>query len=205
MAAFKLILPLAIAMLALLFGPSSVSGGFTFQLQKVHVYMFNIIEPNGKQPGLHMHCKSIEDDLHELVLPYGSQHEIKFKVNIFGTTYFRCNFWYLGSDGANNTIEDFMLYDFKQHQSKCDHNDCWWHARETGLYLWENKDTKYDPTFEIGWNKGKPDPRKKWKPPIPGYSWKPGKPVEGGGGQAPPAPRGRTRIRVPRGRGRRGG
>lgn len=166
---------LCLAMLILLFRPTSgldfftkPPGSFTFELQKVHVYLLNIINIwQEYHPDLHIHCKSHDDDLRQQMIQYGTQYEIKFKVNLFGTTYFKCDLWWIDIEGANNTIQNFNLYDYEVHWDKCDHNDCWWTARETGLYFTEHASTNHGLKLFAKWKRGKPDQKRRFWPPKP--------------------------------------
>ncbi|KAL1207967.1 putative S-protein [Cardamine amara subsp. amara] len=77
--------------------PSPGSGGDGFlPLAKKHVVIRNALA--NKQP-LNVHCKSSEDDLGMVEIPWGLTWDFRFKVNWKKTTKFGCLFtWYGGGD-----------------------------------------------------------------------------------------------------------
>ncbi|KAL1158430.1 hypothetical protein V6Z11_A08G223800 [Gossypium hirsutum] len=78
-----------------------------------HIHAVNDLSNNKI---LLVHCKSKDDDLgiHNLIV--GTEFNWKFRPRIFGGTLFV--FW-----------EDPSLY------AKCDYGDCYWIARDDGIYL----------------------------------------------------------------------
>ncbi|KAL5720190.1 hypothetical protein ACHQM5_012877 [Ranunculus cassubicifolius] len=152
MAVLKLV-PLLVV-LSLWLGCSSVAaGGNTWPLQRVHVYLNNLLyirEAPNYHPVLHTRCHSEDNNLEDHAITYFNQQEINFKVNLYGTTYFKCDIGWTDHQGNLKTVSNYNIYDFKRDNMKCKRNDCFWNAREDGLYFLE-VDSKVNPKLMIGW------------------------------------------------------
>ncbi|CAH8352985.1 unnamed protein product [Eruca vesicaria subsp. sativa] len=84
--------------------PSPGSGGDGYlPLSKKHVIIHNVV--NNKQT-LNVHCKSSEDDLGLIHLPWNQTWGFRFRVNIWDTTKFVCNFTWYGGGSHNFDIFD---------------------------------------------------------------------------------------------------
>ncbi|CAF2058820.1 unnamed protein product, partial [Brassica oleracea var. botrytis] len=74
-------------------GPGSGGDGF-IPLAKKHVVIRNVVQ---NRQTLNVHCKSSDDDLGLIHIPFGNSWGFRFRVNIWETTRFRCHFtWYFG-------------------------------------------------------------------------------------------------------------
>ncbi|KAL5720467.1 hypothetical protein ACHQM5_013135 [Ranunculus cassubicifolius] len=127
----------------------------------------------------------MNNDLHDVAITYFNQQEINFKANIFGTTFFNCEIWWNDHQGNKKMVSDFNLYDYKRDNYMCKHNDCFWNAREDGLYFLD-VDDKVNPKLIITWNTVVPDKNKgkHYQPPLFSVpSGKPKVPSPGGGGK----------------------
>ncbi|KAF3521348.1 hypothetical protein F2Q69_00049127, partial [Brassica cretica] len=63
-------------------------------LAKKHVVIRNVVQ---NRQTLNVHCKSSDDDLGLIHIPFGNSWGFRFRVNIWETTKFRCHFtWYFG-------------------------------------------------------------------------------------------------------------
>ncbi|KAF5198346.1 hypothetical protein FRX31_012067 [Thalictrum thalictroides] len=95
-------------------------------------------------------------------IPYLGHDFIHFKVNIWATTYFLCDLWYVDQQHTNHTLLDIFLYSYKLHANLCDHNNCYWIANEYGLLL---KTAEFvQPDLVVPWDGRMPTELKKYNP-----------------------------------------
>lgn len=98
--------------------------------ERYHVYIVNDLN----QDVLYVHCKSKDDDLGSHGLQVKDKFHFTFRVNVWGTTLFWCNFnWGNINHGGGYHIfwyKDELVY-------KCGYKekDCIWSARNDGIYL----------------------------------------------------------------------
>ncbi|TYH07349.1 hypothetical protein ES288_A08G226800v1 [Gossypium darwinii] len=77
-----------------------------------------------------VHCKSKDDDLGIHNIAAGTEYNWKFRPRVFGNTLFWCHLAYDNLHAAFDVYwENEALY------YKCDYNDCFWIARDDGIYL----------------------------------------------------------------------
>ncbi|KAF2574741.1 hypothetical protein F2Q70_00001227 [Brassica cretica] len=69
-------------------GPGSGGDSF-FPLSKKHVIIHNVVK---NRQTLNVHCKSDDDDLGLIHIPWNHYWGFRFRVNIWSTTMFRCHF-----------------------------------------------------------------------------------------------------------------
>ncbi|KAL5702109.1 hypothetical protein ACHQM5_027367 [Ranunculus cassubicifolius] len=131
-------LAVSMAILALWFECASVSGDLFGH--KVHVYIRNEI----KNKIVNGHCKSKNDYIGPLTIPYMQNITWHFKVNFLGTTLFWCDLDWI-NDSKIDVVGSFKVYDFHRDRFACD--DCIWAAREDGLHLIDDGDTADSPPF----------------------------------------------------------
>ncbi|KAF8114701.1 hypothetical protein N665_0034s0040 [Sinapis alba] len=74
--------------------PGPISGDAYIPLDKKHVVIHNVVKNNQT---VNVHCKSSDDDLGLIHIPWNQTWGFRFRVNIWGTTKFHCHFtWHRG-------------------------------------------------------------------------------------------------------------
>ncbi|OVA13267.1 Plant self-incompatibility S1 [Macleaya cordata] len=106
---------------------TSVDGG----LERVTVNVTNQIEPSIP---MGIHCKSKDTDLGEHpAIDYGGSIHWKFKVNLWGTTLYWCNIWYV--DASGRQIQgSFNIFEADRDVSWC-HGFCLRFVKKGGIYF----------------------------------------------------------------------
>ncbi|CAK7342113.1 unnamed protein product [Dovyalis caffra] len=124
-------LPFVVALAAMMSLFISPCGGQVVVpvFQKYNVHIVNGLSQNKT---LLVHCKSKDDDLGVHNLAVGLEFRWSFKVNAFSTTLFWC---YLGP--SNDSHAAFTAFKDKEKitDSCDDDNNCFWIAKDDGVYL----------------------------------------------------------------------
>lgn len=100
-----------------------------------------VVNGLGGNTDLLVHCKSREDDLGPHVLAPGTQFTWNFKASVVGKTLFWC---FLNNGQSKVSFDVFWVE--KDHQWLHDHcypQDCFWIAKDDGIYL-KNTRTNID-------------------------------------------------------------
>ncbi|XVF61735.1 hypothetical protein PTKIN_Ptkin08bG0154300 [Pterospermum kingtungense] len=119
-----------IALLVLAISLSYVN--FAVAGKRYHVHISNGLNNYQK---LTIHCKSGDDDLGWHVIPVSLEWNWTFRANFFGSTLYWCNMSWSKHQGS---FEVFVMnYSMLQ---KCDFKECFWSARDDGLYLENDSD-----------------------------------------------------------------
>ncbi|XVE89969.1 hypothetical protein DITRI_Ditri20bG0039200 [Diplodiscus trichospermus] len=105
---------------------------FALGEEEYRVHISNGLSNNNE---LTIHCQSKDDDLGEHRIPVSQEWNWSFKVNQSGTTLFWCNMNWANHHGS---FEIFVV----DHEllKRCDFKECFWSARDDGLYLENNSD-----------------------------------------------------------------
>ncbi|KAJ9182190.1 hypothetical protein P3X46_006213 [Hevea brasiliensis] len=107
---------------------------------KYHVHIVNNLTNNI----LNLHCKSKDDDLGPHALPVNTEFHFSFRVNLFGTTLFWCNFnWGNGRGGGYK-----VFWYGKGLARKCNYKNCIWSARDDAIYLMNFFANKYEKYYD---------------------------------------------------------
>lgn len=107
------------------------SGGNRWPWHKITVRVENDLRHG---VNLLMHCHSKQDDLGQQVLSYWQGKEWSFKVNIFLTTMYWCNFRWV-SDGITKE-KSFKIYEARRDYKKCAAK-CLRSVRGDGVYFYD--------------------------------------------------------------------
>ena len=104
---------------------SFVVHGCAFSTKKRHVHIINLL-PQNSLP-LTVHCKSRDDDFWYHNITEGQDYNWSFCPNIWGTTFFLCDFWW--------APKQFSLYVFKGDQYHLQKSLNVWVAKSDGIYF----------------------------------------------------------------------
>nr|VDC99254.1 unnamed protein product [Brassica rapa] len=105
-------------------GPGSGGDSF-FPLSKKHVIIHNVVK---NRQTLNVHCKSADDDLGLIHIPWNHYWGFRFRVNIWSTTMFRCHFtWYGGGSHLFVIFDPWRDDDEFAKYPACD--KCLWQVR----------------------------------------------------------------------------
>ncbi|CAB4278131.1 unnamed protein product [Prunus armeniaca] len=114
-----------VLLLASAFAPST-SYWIRRGLTKDYVRIVNNL--NNQQ--LQYQCKSKDDDFGLRSLPPNGEYEWGFRVNLWGSTLYFCNFWYLDNHAVFDVFRDTIDFLYE-----CGGAHCIWKAKEDGIYL----------------------------------------------------------------------
>ncbi|KAF8394156.1 hypothetical protein HHK36_020362 [Tetracentron sinense] len=112
MASFKLVIILVLAL------------AVRVAIGRQHVYVVNDL---GEGFTLTVHCASKDDDLGTHFLPYGTNFTWKFRINLFHTTLFWCDFQW------GNVTDSYIVFAAEDRYQTFVANT-YWLSRQDGLY-----------------------------------------------------------------------
>lgn len=101
----------------------------SFKFKKIHVTITNRLP--GSSPPLYLHCKSHDDDLGNHILLFNQFYDWTFRMDLFESTLFSCDFWWLEQH------EGFVVFD-KDIGSVVGNTQISYEVRSDGFYLFIN-------------------------------------------------------------------
>ncbi|KAK5813438.1 S-protein homolog 1-like [Gossypium arboreum] len=110
-------------------------------------WQVHVVNDLSNKKTLLVHCKSKDDDLGIHNIAAGTEYNWKFRPRVFGNTLFWCHLAYDNLHAAFDVYwENEALY------YKCDYNDCFWIARDDGIYLKDirNNRVEYRHSWKLG-------------------------------------------------------
>ncbi|KAF9624587.1 hypothetical protein IFM89_012009 [Coptis chinensis] len=112
----------------------SIVSGFKLRSGLTYVNLKNDIAENIT---LHAHCRSADDDLGPKIISYGQIIEWWFIINLFETTLFWCNLWYVADSEGGVVSGSGDIFRVKQLKGCDDKCDCYRAARKDGVHSYK--------------------------------------------------------------------
>ncbi|KAJ9182191.1 hypothetical protein P3X46_006214 [Hevea brasiliensis] len=115
--------------------------------ERYNVYIINDLN----QDVLNVHCKSKDDDLGAHKLQVKEKFHFTFRVNLWGTTLFWCNFNWGNNINHGGGYRIFWYKDDLLRKCGYKEKECTWSARNSGIYLKNVPENQFQIFYEWQW------------------------------------------------------